>query len=157
MTKVLDNDTDNSQAYFYRGLVLSEKLGSHSEGIEDLTTAIELNPDYTEAYFKRGNAYYQLGDKQAAISDYNQVISLQPNSIDAYYNRALSYYQIQEYAQAIADLEKSANIASEQREVGKYQRAINTIIQMQNLSQNIMFIDNNNDLEANHNDENKAK
>ena len=29
--------------------------------IEDFTTVIELNPDYAEAYFKRGDIYWRIG------------------------------------------------------------------------------------------------
>ena len=39
--------------YFFKGVVLS-KLGRKEESIKDLTKAIDINPQYANAYYYRG-------------------------------------------------------------------------------------------------------
>ena len=59
--------------------------------IEYYTKAIELNPEYTYAYYNRGIAYNDLGQYQKAIDDYTKAIELNPEYADAYGNRGLGY------------------------------------------------------------------
>ena len=62
------------------------------KAIEYLNNAIKLQPDYAQAYYNRGNAYYGLGLYQRAIKDYNETIRLKPKDVDAYYNRGNAYF-----------------------------------------------------------------
>lgn len=50
--------------------------------IEDFDEALKLNPDYADAYFKRGVAKVEMSepDYVEAIQDYNQVINLNPDN-----------------------------------------------------------------------------
>jgi len=61
--------------------------------ISDYTAAIELKPDYAEAYNNRGFAYYLKGDFARAISDYTRAIELRPNYPKAYNSRGVAYMQ----------------------------------------------------------------
>src|SRR5262245_59240745 len=61
--------------------------------IADYTAAIELKPDYAEAYNDRGFAYYLKGDFERAISDYARAIELRPNYPKAYNSRGVAYMQ----------------------------------------------------------------
>ncbi len=47
--------------------------------IEQFSRAIELKPDYAEAYTQRGAAKYASGDPAAALVDYEKALQLQPN------------------------------------------------------------------------------
>ncbi|MCF2145995.1 tetratricopeptide repeat protein [Desmonostoc muscorum LEGE 12446] len=42
--------------------------------IEDYNEAIKINPNFAKAYYNRGNAHYDLGEKQEAIEDYTNFI-----------------------------------------------------------------------------------
>ena len=55
--------------------------------IEDFNKAIEINPQYAEAFNNRGIVKYNLGDKQGAIKDYNKAIEINPQYADAFNNR----------------------------------------------------------------------
>jgi tetratricopeptide (TPR) repeat protein len=63
----------------------------YDRAIADYTTAIELKPDYAEAYNDRGFAYYLKGDFDRAIADYTRAIELRPNYPKAYNNRGVVY------------------------------------------------------------------
>ena len=86
--------------------------GNFKEAINAYNKAIELNPQYVEAYIGRGLAYEDLGNFQQAIIDFSKAIELKPRSAEAYYNRGAAYYRLVVFGGAD---DKSGN----------FQRAIN--------------------------------
>jgi len=49
------------------------KLENYDQAISDYTKAIEINPDYTEAYLNRGNAYaFSMDNFSQACSDWQK-------------------------------------------------------------------------------------
>ena len=66
--------------------------GNFENAIINFTKAIELKPDYAEAYYNRGNAYVKLQQYGKAIYDFNKAIELKQDDAQAYYNRGLVYY-----------------------------------------------------------------
>lgn len=63
----------------------------HDRAIADYTTAIQLKPDYAEAYNDRGFAYYLKGNGERAIADFTRAIELRPNYPKAYNSRGVAY------------------------------------------------------------------
>ena len=55
--------------------------------IQHYTRAIELDPESADAYFRRAEAYAQLGRFPEAASDYAEVIKIDPNYDEAYRGR----------------------------------------------------------------------
>ena len=45
--------------------------------------AIAIDPNYATAYFHRGVAYYEKGDKEQAIADYRKALEIEPSDQDA--------------------------------------------------------------------------
>ena len=58
--------TFDAKEYLRRGVEAGQR-GQYSEAIEDFTKAIELKPDYAEAYYLRGLAYRRQGEHEHAI------------------------------------------------------------------------------------------
>jgi PGF-CTERM protein len=52
--------------------------GDYEKAIECFDKAIELNPNYTDAYLNRGLAYLYLEQNERAIEDFEKVIELNP-------------------------------------------------------------------------------
>lgn len=84
------------------------RTGHYDRAIEDFDRAIQLKPDYADAFYGRGDAYFLLGQKDRAIQDYDQVIRLEPGNAEALGSRGNAYASsgrraraIQEYDQAI--------------------------------------------------------
>ena len=84
--------------------------------IQDYTTAIDLIPDFFQAYNNRGDAYRQTGEFDAAIQDLNTAIDLKPDLVNAYNNRGVAYAlkgdigaAIQDYTTAIKVNPQDAN------------------------------------------------
>jgi tetratricopeptide (TPR) repeat protein len=79
------------------------RAGEFDKAIVEFSTAIELNPNAAEAYFWRGNVYYNLQKDKEAFVDCNQALNLNPNYVEAYYLRALLYLISEQTDLAIAD------------------------------------------------------
>ena len=86
------------------------------DAIANLSKAIELNPDFVDAYYFRGLVYVLEGDYDKSIADFDRVIELDPDNNDsvfailtgasAYLLRAGAYYEKDDYDAAIADFDK---------------------------------------------------
>lgn len=62
------------QDHFKDGLEWHGK-GRLAEAIQAYGRAVELRPDFAEAYVKRGDAWLTIGDWSQAIWDYNEAIT----------------------------------------------------------------------------------
>ena len=71
-------------APLYSNRALCElRLENFGTVIENCTKAIELDPNFIKAYFRRGSAYAQLKRLDKAIADFKQVIQIDPQNRDA--------------------------------------------------------------------------
>ena len=86
--------------------------------IVNLDKAIELNPDYDEAYNNRGVAHGTTKEYDRAIEDFNKAIKLNPDYVNAYHNRGETWLQMGEWEKAKSDLTTAKGIGS------KYRRGI---------------------------------
>jgi tetratricopeptide (TPR) repeat protein len=82
------------------------------EAEEDINKALELNPNYSEAYHLRGGCKSRIhSDKKGALQDYDKSIELDPKNIDAYYSRAsLKIYEFNDREGALQDYDRAVQI-----------------------------------------------
>jgi len=78
--------------------------------IYEYTQAIEQNPNFAIAYYRRGNSYAIQGKDDEAIYDYSKAIELDPNFANAYDNRGSAYSVQGKFAEAIYDLTKAIQL-----------------------------------------------
>lgn len=92
LDKAIFHDRNNAFAYEIRGALFAH-LKKYIRAIEDLNTAIELNPQLIGAYINRGLAYTEKSDHEylKAIDNYNKALELEPNNMVARYNRGIAY------------------------------------------------------------------
>lgn len=92
--------------YYYRGIIYRE-LGKLDEAIADLTSALDLNPEFTSAYNIRAYAYFEQGKLEQAIADVTQAIQLAPDNPNFYDSRCEIYLRSEQWALGIADCDKA--------------------------------------------------
>lgn len=66
------------------------KKGEYDNAIFYYTKAIEIDPQYFEAYINRANIYASKKNYEQAISDYNKAIEINQNYTITYYNKAIT-------------------------------------------------------------------
>ena len=106
--------------HFYQGFahyhrahnatVLEGKKAEYEKSIEHYTEALDINPDFPEAYYSRGSAYHDLGEVNLAIKDYSKAIELNPEYPKAYLNRGVAYDQKGAVERAIEDWTKAIEL-----------------------------------------------
>ena len=104
--KKIDNETlaiqkfEEGNEFYYKQ--------DYKNAIKLYTEAIQLKPNYADAYNNRGIAYqFGFKDYQKAIEDYTKAIHIDPNDGYAYNNRGLLYQNLGEHVKAIPDFDKA--------------------------------------------------
>jgi len=67
------------QCQYNLGAIYLEVKKDYAQALEHFSKAIELNPNYIEAYFARGFTYSKLNNLPSAKADYNMCLKLEPN------------------------------------------------------------------------------
>uniref|UniRef100_A0A8C5QLP0 Tetratricopeptide repeat domain 6 n=1 Tax=Leptobrachium leishanense TaxID=445787 RepID=A0A8C5QLP0_9ANUR len=94
------------EAYYQRGLCLA--LLHQAKCLLDFNRALEINPNYFQAYLCRAAFYGFRKRYSKAIMNCNAAIKVQPDSVRAYLYRGALKYHIKAYKLAIQDLSKAA-------------------------------------------------
>lgn len=94
--------------------------GMDQEGLEnskqaeaDYNKAIEINPEYANAYNNRGNIKAKQADYNGAIEDYNRAIELNSQFVEAYCNRGIAKENLGDHYEALEDFDRAIEINSE--------------------------------------------
>ncbi|WP_069201610.1 tetratricopeptide repeat protein [Rickettsia felis] len=93
------NIITRSMYYHHKGKALL-KLERAEEAIKAFNRAIELKPDYAEAYNEKGYALASLEKHNDAISCYNKAIALKPDYADAYRCKGDILHNLKRYEEA---------------------------------------------------------
>jgi antitoxin component YwqK of YwqJK toxin-antitoxin module len=75
--------------YLSKGIQLFREE-NYPGAVKALDKAIELNPDYSDAYFHRGTAYFYNFQFDEAVNDYNRALALEPLYKESLANRAFA-------------------------------------------------------------------
>ena len=124
-TEAIELNPNNAEAYNWRGNIrnsvasikiavdknvsVGEKI--RSQALDDLNRAIQLKPDYSEAYGNRGFLYFTAKDYSAAIADFNKAVELDPTNAQNYIYRSLYWRQVaKDNERGLADLNKAIEL-----------------------------------------------
>ncbi|HXV37775.1 MAG TPA: tetratricopeptide repeat protein [Myxococcota bacterium] len=84
--------------------ILHNHVGDYTAAIRDFENALELVPNFAEAYINRGNALFYQGKVDAAIEDYSRAIQYESGKLHtAYFNRGLVNEKRKQHELAYAD------------------------------------------------------
>jgi outer membrane protein OmpA-like peptidoglycan-associated protein len=113
-TGFAQDDTFTAKDWFQKG-VAYENQAVYGEAINMFSAAIDLDPNYTEAYFHRGKAYriHEITATLEALDDFSMVIALDPKNAEAYYQRGLLNEYIIKNEAAKSDMITAAGLGHE--------------------------------------------
>jgi tetratricopeptide (TPR) repeat protein len=95
-----------AQQYFEQAYALSDP----DEEIRLNTMAIELKPDFVEAFFNRAIARKAKGDLDGALSDYDEAIRLKPDYTVAFNNRGIARQEKGDLSGALSDYDEAIRL-----------------------------------------------
>ena len=96
--------------YYFRATAYRNKR-LFNRAIADYTRAIQLKPNFPQAYNNRGYSYRHKRQFGRAIADYTKAIRLKPDYVFAYYNRGRVYEGTGRRALAIRDYRMGQRLA----------------------------------------------
>lgn len=85
-------------------------MQQYEQAVQDYSKAIELTPNYPEAYNNIGNICRILEDYTLAIEYYNEAIHLNPNFAMAYHNRGIAYMLLGNAQNANTDFSRAKEL-----------------------------------------------
>lgn len=94
-------DTSNAMLFMLRSGARTEK--NDLDALSDLTQAIQLNPNLTDAYRRRAQFFIKSGAHAKAIADLDAVLKADPFNVEVLLRRAISREQAGLREEALAD------------------------------------------------------
>ena len=79
--------------------------------------AIQLKPNFVEAYVNRGNANARIGQHEDAIADLDKAIDLNADRAESYTVRAIAKAELGRHEDAIADYDKAIELNPQNADV----------------------------------------
>ena len=108
--KAIAAEGDNfGKAYLWLGMELGDK-GKVGPSIENLSKAIQINPDLADAYKYRGGLYGIAKQYEKSVADLTEYLKRHPEDGEQYYNRGLSLLNLNRPQEAIADFSKTLEL-----------------------------------------------
>ncbi|KAM4663541.1 tetratricopeptide repeat protein 6 [Discoglossus pictus] len=101
LTHLIDEAERPSGFHLCRRGALNRKLGNLSLALQDLNTAIELQPDLVDAYWHKHLIYLLQGKTSEALDDLNIIIKLNKTYADAYLSKAEIFKGKKDFTMAI--------------------------------------------------------
>ena len=89
---------------------LYEVEDKKEEALSAYNKAINLKPDYAEAYAARGTMKSVLDRRESAVDDYNEAIRLKPDYAEAYNNRGFEMTRLGQYESAVDDCNEAIRL-----------------------------------------------
>jgi tetratricopeptide (TPR) repeat protein len=96
----------SAEFYFNKGKTEYLDKSDDKNALIHLSKAIELNPNYTDAYIERGLIKFDLKDYNGSIQDLNKAIGIKPSD-STYVFRAMTKYFLGDFKGVIADCDKA--------------------------------------------------
>lgn len=94
-----------------------EDLKAINEVLNNLQLAINIKPDYANAYYKAGEIFVGLGNIWLAKRYFQNAVRFDPGQFEALYYLGLIYQKLNEHDRAIAAFERAIEINPENRSI----------------------------------------
>jgi tetratricopeptide (TPR) repeat protein len=110
--ELIDPDDDEFSSGLYLWKLGNRFYGyrNYESAIASYDKAIEVKPDYHEAWSNRGNSLSNLGRYEEAIASYDKAIEVKPDCHEAWNNRGFSLNNLGRDEEAIASYDKAIEV-----------------------------------------------
>jgi tetratricopeptide (TPR) repeat protein len=108
--KTLEIAPNDPNLHYMIGEIMFRDLNRGEEALREYKKALELNPNYAQAYIQVGNYYDKLGKYPFALDQYRKAISINPKSAEAYVQMGICYENMGKYTLSLDQQRKAITI-----------------------------------------------
>ena len=87
VTTAFANNVTEAKLYYNKGIDFY-KIGQYDKSMDSFRKAIDLDPEYIDAYYNLGSILEYLEQDEAALTVFKQIVIRKPNDYDAVYKAA---------------------------------------------------------------------
>ena len=80
------------------------------EALDSLDKALQLKPDFAEAYNNRGNTLQKLGRSNDALDSYDKALQINPRYTEAHNNQGLALHELGRMQEALDSFDKALQL-----------------------------------------------
>ena len=95
----------------------------YARALASYNKALEIKPNYHDAWYNRGNTLYDLGLLEEAIASYDKALEFKPDDHEIWYNRGIALSNLGRLEEEIASYDKALEIKPDKDEAW-YNRGI---------------------------------
>ena len=110
LNEIPDHQIRDHDIYVYRLANALHELGRLDEALPHYHKAIDIKPDYAEAYNNLGNVLKKLGRLEEAVTCYHKALAIKPDYAVAHCNLGTVFQELGQLDEAIASYHKSLTI-----------------------------------------------
>jgi tetratricopeptide (TPR) repeat protein len=104
------NESDFQKRDLYNKGINDMSNEKFLDAIRSFDLALRIDPQFVDAWIKRGYAHFHLGEYTVAIASYDKALEIDVNNAEAWNLKGLAYYKMENYDKAIECCEKSVDI-----------------------------------------------
>ncbi len=93
------------------------ELQRYEDALNNYKQAIEIKPEYAQAWNGQAKALYELDSYEKALSAYDKAIELEPNYLDSWKGRGFVLNKLKRYQEAIYSFDKALQLQPESPEI----------------------------------------
>jgi tetratricopeptide (TPR) repeat protein len=90
--------------YYYSKGITQKKISNIELAIKFFTQSIEVDSNYIDAIYSRGNCYMEKSMYSKALRDYNRFLSIDTSFIEPYYQKSICLMSMDSFQAAINNL-----------------------------------------------------
>ena len=99
--------------YYLMGNECVTKAHDLDAGLRCFDKALKMNPNYVDAWVRKGVTLFDMGDNYEALVCFNKAVTLDSQSFKARYNRGKTFYLQGNYEEALVDFIKASQVKPE--------------------------------------------
>lgn len=92
--------SQNARQFYKTGLTFSE-TGNHKDAIDQFTKAINIDPEYAQAYVERSRSYEATGDLQSAADDLKRALTFEQKQAGLFFEAAQLNFKLNHFPYAL--------------------------------------------------------
>ena len=128
----------NPKKFFKAGEDFME-TGNFEDAVDQFSKALELDPDFTNAYLARAEAFEKLGKLPEAFDDYNRAFVFLPKEEEVAFHLGKLSNDLGDYEQAMVFLNQATNLS--RKFLPAYQEKVISLIELEDYQTAIKVCD----------------